>query len=399
MPDWIKAVIREPIVVHPGHTSSRTHSLHADTEEVTEEVRETFIHHNRIYQRCSVDRRIYLVPIDEDETIRLRIQYDVLAKVFDGRSIFPPMGALRRVLDCGFGTGMWAFQVAWENPGCEAQENSYTFSCDVSSYCCWGDVSSTASQSQKAAVIGIDVSPHHYNPEESVENLYLNVDNLNMPLSFPSNHFDLVNSRLVAGGIDRNRWQDYMCDILRCLRKGGWCQMVEIDYNAQSDNGRLTDGHALRQWSDKYSRAMSQLKNVEAPRHLGHWMRQAGFTEVEERNPREFDIGVHNQENVRLLLGSLALYPFTELLNMTITEFHVLVAQARAEASNPALKKAAALKSAGTSLAALTDRNLATVERQGIRRVKADAGQTNRVDIGSLTRSFMAEKKGGGSTV
>ncbi|KAK6957884.1 hypothetical protein Daesc_000673 [Daldinia eschscholtzii] len=149
-------------------------------------------------------------------------------------------------------------------------------------------------------VIGIDVSPHHYNPEESVENLYLNVDNLNMPL--------------VAGGIDRNRWHEYMRDILRCLRKGGWCQMVEIDYNAQSDNGTLTDGHALRQWSDKYSRAMSQLKNVEAPRRLAHWMRQAGFTEVEERNPREFDIGVHNQENVRLLLGSLALYPFTELL-------------------------------------------------------------------------------------
>ncbi|KAK6957883.1 hypothetical protein Daesc_000672 [Daldinia eschscholtzii] len=38
---------------------------HADTEEVTDEVRETFIHHNRIYQRCSVDRRIYLVPVDE----------------------------------------------------------------------------------------------------------------------------------------------------------------------------------------------------------------------------------------------------------------------------------------------------------------------------------------------
>lgn len=43
-------------------------------------------------------------------------------------------------------------------------------------------------------------------------------------------------------------------------------------------------GHALRQWSDKYSRAMSQLKNVEAPRRLAHWMRQAGFTDVEERS-------------------------------------------------------------------------------------------------------------------
>ncbi|KAI1142206.1 hypothetical protein F5Y05DRAFT_370128 [Hypoxylon sp. FL0543] len=170
-----------------------------------------------------------------------------------------------------------------------------------------------------------------------------------MPLQFHSNHFDLVNSRLVAGGIDRNRWQGYMRDILRCLRGGGWCQMVEIDFSAQSDNGTLTDGHALRQWSDKYRQAMSQFKNPEAPRRLGHWMRHAGFTDVEERmiplpmcawsdSQREFDIGAANQENVRLMLGSLALYPFTELLGMTITEFHVLVAQARAEASNPALK-------------------------------------------------------------
>lgn len=33
-----------------------------------------------------------------------------------------------------------------------------------------------------------------------------------------------------------------MRDILRCLRGNGWCQMVEIDFNAQSDNGTLTDG-------------------------------------------------------------------------------------------------------------------------------------------------------------
>ncbi|KAI0009727.1 S-adenosyl-L-methionine-dependent methyltransferase [Xylariaceae sp. FL0662B] len=198
-------------------------------------------------------------------------------------------------------------------------------------------------------VIGIDVSPHHYNPEESVENLYLNVDDLNMPLQFRSSYFDLVNSRLVAGGIDRNRWTGYMRDILRCLRGGGWCQMVEIDYNAQSDNGSLTDGHALRQWSQAYLRAMEQHKNPRAPRRLAAWMRSAGFTEVNERmiplpmcgwsdNQREFEIGIANQENVRLLLSSLALYPFTERLRMSITEFHVLVAQARLEASNPALK-------------------------------------------------------------
>lgn len=59
--------------------------------------------------------------------------------------------------------------------------------------------------------------------------------------TFNPNHFDLVHSRLMAGGINADRWATYMADILRVLRPGGWCQMVEIYYNAQSDNGTLTD--------------------------------------------------------------------------------------------------------------------------------------------------------------
>ncbi|KAI0020553.1 S-adenosyl-L-methionine-dependent methyltransferase [Xylariomycetidae sp. FL0641] len=235
----------------------------ADTEELSAEVQETVIHHNRVFQRYALNNNAYFVPVDE--------------------------------------------------------------------------------------VRGIDVSPHYYNPEESVENLYLDIDNLNMPLQFRSNHFDLINSRLVAGGINENRWTSYLRDIFRCLRGGGWCQLVEIDFNAQSDNGSLAETSALRQWSQTFLHAMAQSKNPRAPRRLGSWLRHAGFTEVDERmiplpmcgwsdNQREFEIGSANQENVRMLLSSLALYPFTQQLGMTITEFHVLVAQARAEASNVALK-------------------------------------------------------------
>ncbi|KAI0098212.1 S-adenosyl-L-methionine-dependent methyltransferase [Nemania sp. FL0031] len=237
--------------------------------------------------------------------------------MFDNRFIFPPINSPRRVLDCGFGTGEWALQVAWEHPRCEVR--------------------------------GIDITPHHHNPEEGLENLYLDVDDLNMSLQFSSNHFDLINSRLVAGGINSERWTAYIRDIFRCLRPGGWVQMVEIDFNAQSDNGALTDNSALRQWSQTYLYAMEQCKNPRAPRQLGGWLRQAGFTDVDERmiplpmcawsdDQRNNDIGAANQENVRMLLSSLAIYPFTHYLSMSITEFHVLVAKARTEAANPALK-------------------------------------------------------------
>ena len=71
-------------------------------------------------------------------------------------------------------------------------------------------------------------------------NLEFQVDDLNSPSTFPSNHFDLVHSRMMAGGINASRWPGYMNDMLRVLRPGGWCQMVEIYFNAQSDNGTLT---------------------------------------------------------------------------------------------------------------------------------------------------------------
>lgn len=39
-----------------------------------------------------------------------------------------------------------------------------------------------------------------------------------------------------------SRWAAYLRDMFRVVRPGGWCQLVELYHNAQSDNGSLTDG-------------------------------------------------------------------------------------------------------------------------------------------------------------
>ncbi|KAI1042761.1 hypothetical protein LB505_000963 [Fusarium chuoi] len=92
-----------------------------------------------------------------------------------------------------------------------------------------------------AQVLGIDVSPHMI-PENPPDNMELQVDDLNGRFTFRSNHFDVVHSQMVAGGIHANRWRSYIRDIFRVLKPGGWCQMVEIYFNAQSDNGTLSRG-------------------------------------------------------------------------------------------------------------------------------------------------------------
>ncbi|KAK1766742.1 S-adenosyl-L-methionine-dependent methyltransferase [Phialemonium atrogriseum] len=277
---------------------------------------ETVVHHDREFQRYALDNGVYFAPVDEDEAERLRIIHNVFNRMFEGRLIFPPMPQLRRVLECGFGSASWAIDVAEQYPTCE--------------------------------VIGIDIYPNMA-PEIIPPNLNLQVDDLNRPSTFASNHFDLVNSRLMAGGIHSNRWGNYMADILRVLRPGGWCQMVEIYFNAQSDNGTLTDNHALRTWSSRYLQSLQPYKDPRAALQLQNWMTDAGFVEVERRliilplsgwssDPRDHDLGVANRDNVHRLLASLAIYPFTERLGMTPADVQLLVAQARIEADNPAFK-------------------------------------------------------------
>ena len=55
-------------------------------------------------------------------------------------------------------------------------------------------------------------------------------------------------------------------------------------------------------------------------------------------DPRERRIGEQNRENIQQALSNLAIYPFTRRLGMSIQEVRALVASARVDAANPALK-------------------------------------------------------------
>ncbi|VTT63157.1 unnamed protein product [Fusarium fujikuroi] len=199
------------------------------TVPLDETFTETIEHYGRSYQHYSLTNGTYFAPIDEDEISRLEVMHGVLSRLFDGRLIFPPIRSPRRILDCGCGPGDWAIEVATQYPDAE--------------------------------VLGIDVSPHMI-PENPPDNMELQVDDLN-------GRQVVARNQMVAGGIHANRWRSYIRDIFRVLKPGGWCQMVEIYFNAQSDN---------------------------------------------------------------------ALYPFTQFLGMSFSDFQLLIAQARSEASNPAFK-------------------------------------------------------------
>ncbi|KAK8079867.1 S-adenosyl-L-methionine-dependent methyltransferase, partial [Apiospora hydei] len=253
------------------------------------------------------------------EVERLQMTHDMFSLVFDDRLIFPEITPLRRVLDCGTGTANWAVEVARREPQCQVlsggdvriRTEKYRFQIR---YLIWTGFK----------VYGVDVSTemmpmYGYYPV----NLHLEQADLNEGLAYRDNTFDLVHSRLLAGGINTERWPSYLRDLYRVLVPGGWVQMVEIYFNAQSDGGHLSDNHALSHWSRHYLSAMEQAgKDPRAGLKLEHWMRGSRlYQDGNERgNPsnvwlvaRDFGIGVANQENVSRLLSSLALYPCTAI--------------------------------------------------------------------------------------
>ncbi|RCI10422.1 hypothetical protein L249_4414, partial [Ophiocordyceps polyrhachis-furcata BCC 54312] len=272
-----------------------------------ERLTETVEFLGRTYQKYALENGVYFAPIDEasrpyskgvalEEVSRLELMHSVLRKVFDDRLIFPPVNSPRRILDCGCGSGDWAVDVARRFPDCE--------------------------------VLGIDISPHIM-PEDGPNNLEFQIDDLNGRFTFPSDYFDLVHSQMVAGGIHSTRWRSYIQDMIRVLRPGGWCQMVEVYFNAQSDNGTLERDHALSEWSREYLDTMHRQKDPRAAMHLASWMRSEGFTEVESRlltlpmcawpsEAREQGIGTANSENVAQLLYSLGLYPLIQLRGLEL---------------------------------------------------------------------------------
>ncbi|KAJ5444601.1 uncharacterized protein N7458_008473, partial [Penicillium daleae] len=292
----------------------------SQTVELDRQFLDTVTVHGREYQKYSIDNRIYFGPIDEEEAQRLDYQQRVFQRIFDDRLIFPPIHRLRRVLDCGHGAASWAVEVAEQHPNCELL----------------------------AKVIGVDIAPH-MSPDDVPNNLWLQVDDLNRRFTFPANHFDLVHSRLLATGIHRSRWPSYIRDIVRVLRPGGWVQMTEIYFNVQSDNGSITDQHALRRWSTHYMRALEDRKDIRVGSRLRSFFEEVGLVEIDAKmiplplsawssDPRMRDIGQYNSENIRQLLRSLALYPLTQRLHMSTESFDRLAEQAQEEARNHSLK-------------------------------------------------------------
>ena len=79
----------------------------------------------RIFQKISLDEKIYFAPvaIDDREESRLTAQHDLISRLL-GNRLFSrriPVTEPQAILECGYGGGDWAVQCADEFEDCEVR--------------------------------------------------------------------------------------------------------------------------------------------------------------------------------------------------------------------------------------------------------------------------------------
>lgn len=214
---------------------------------------------------CSfgLQHRIHCVPVDEvrrqspSRTISDRVEVqrqerrydevnDVLKQLL-GRVILPSGFRLDNVedpevLECGYGKGAWIDDLLKENDQLDIEVSPFPHA-------------RTPPYSKNHAlteislqVIGIDIftgqgnngdddndSPEDSDSEEEGIEEYIKTRfNMNAPFReertgvLRPEKFHLINSRLLADGINASRWATYVKDLKAVLCPGGWLQMVEI---------------------------------------------------------------------------------------------------------------------------------------------------------------------------
>lgn len=152
----------------------------------------------------------YILPNDENENDRLDLQHHMFALTFGGKlsTIIDKSQKLRRVLDVGTGTGIWAIDFADEHP--------------------------------EAQVVGIDLSP--IQPAFTPPNLTFYVDDAEDPWTY-TEKFDFIYSRMMTGSIAK--WPEFIAQAKEFLNPGGQLELADIVFPIDCDDGTLSKDSAL----------------------------------------------------------------------------------------------------------------------------------------------------------
>ncbi|KAK1996444.1 methyltransferase domain-containing protein [Colletotrichum falcatum] len=249
----------------------------------------------------------YVLPNDADENDRLDLQHHLYTLTFDGKLFISPAGRdrpLRRVLDAGTGTGIWAMDVAEEYP--------------------------------EALITGVDLSP--IQPAFVPPNVTFYIDDVEDDWTF-SYKFDFVFGRMLTGSIAD--WPRFIRQSYEFLQPGGWLELSDILLDLQSDDGTVGPGCAAQEWARLMLEAAAIWKRpLDSCRFYREQLAAAGFVNITEkvykwptspwpRDPKFKELGMWTYEDLGNGASGLSLALFTRALGWSKEQLEVFLVDVR----------------------------------------------------------------------
>ncbi|KAF2207818.1 hypothetical protein CERZMDRAFT_102084 [Cercospora zeae-maydis SCOH1-5] len=237
----------------------------------------------------------YLMPNDAEEQDRLDLHHHIYRLTLNGALHRAPLRPdVRRVLDFGTGTGIWAIDMADEYPGAE--------------------------------VVGVDLSP--IQPDWLPANCKFYVDDIESPWTWsPHEAFDYVHGRGMGGSVAD--WPALYTSIFDNLKPGGWVEMQEYEaWISSDDDPHLTRAPNTKLWQELIDEASSKFgKRMNVAREQKEWIAEAGSPSATgQKNPKLKEVGRYQREHMISCVEAFTLAPLTRILGWSKDEAQALMA-------------------------------------------------------------------------
>ncbi|KAL6399709.1 hypothetical protein AUP68_17116 [Ilyonectria robusta] len=230
-------------------------ALGPDAESSTASITSSILRYRTIQGRTYHSDRgnaFYWGSNDEAQSEAMDIIHHMWTLAQDGKLYLAPIPSdVKKVLDVGCGTGIWAIDFADEFPGCE--------------------------------VVGTDISP--IQPSWVPPNLKFEIDDCTQEWTFGPESFDYIHIRYLVGTIPD--WTELFKQAYKGLKPGCYLESFEASPTIESDDGTVTPESAMGQWADIFiegSKTTGRTFTVLADNLQRKAMEEAGFVDIEEWN-------------------------------------------------------------------------------------------------------------------
>ncbi|KXJ89447.1 S-adenosyl-L-methionine-dependent methyltransferase [Microdochium bolleyi] len=252
---------------------------------------------------------MYWGPNDEQSNESLDISHQTFLLLLDNKLFLAPLQTdrVRRVLDIGTGTGMWANDFADEFPAAE--------------------------------VTGTDISP--IQAPWTAPNCRFEMEDAEKQWTYPRNSFDYIHMRTLCGAVQD--WQTLFTQAYDTLAPGGWLESYETEATFTSDTYDIPADSPLRMWTTYFKEAgkrMGRTFNVLQDDLQVRGMTAAGFKDIRvvsmkspigpwSSDERLKKSGAYAYAALENDLEGYIVFVWTEVLRKSLDELRVFLAHFR----------------------------------------------------------------------